>query len=96
MNKTLVAVASIALAASATSAAAGGSTKGTGGYNGVAQTGLSTERAGGSTKGTGGMNGVSRAGLTPAGRQAQAVDARQTSMKVLSVTLPAKVDVAPR
>lgn len=91
MTKTFSTLASIALIAMSTSAFAGGSTKGTGGYNGVAKTGMASERFGGSTKGTGGLNGVSRTGLS-------ASDTRmsQTSMKVLSVTLPTKPDVAGR
>jgi hypothetical protein len=64
MTKTLFVIASIALIATATSAAAGGSTKGTMGYNGVARTGLSSERLGGSTKGTMGTNGVATTGLS--------------------------------
>lgn len=106
MNKTLFVLASVAViaTATATSAAAGGSTKGTGGINGVAQTGLTAERTGGSTKGTGGMNGVSSAGLVTG--QAQAIDAcaaqkpticpLRTSMKVLSVVVPAKADAVSR
>lgn len=103
MSKTIFILASVALIATATSAAAGGSTKGTGGMNGVAQTGLSSERAGGSTKGTGGINGVSSAGRVAA---AQAIDAcapqklsvcaPHGSMKVLSVIVPAKADAAAR
>ena len=84
MNKTLIVLSSVAFIATATSAAAGGTTKGTGGINGVARSGLTSERLGGSTKGTGGMNGVSTSGLSPAARPAQA------GLTVLSVTLPAK------
>lgn len=104
MNKTLFVLASVAVIATATSAAAGGSTKGTGGLNGVAQTGLSAERMGGSTKGTGGTNGVSAAGLAVG--PAQTIDAcaaqkptlcpSRTSMKVLSVVVPAKADAVSR
>lgn len=94
MNKTLFGLASIAFVAMATSASAGGSTKGTGGCNGVAQTGLVSERIGGSTKGTGGVNGVSQTGL--AARRAIDVSSSQASMKVLSVTLPATSVVARR
>lgn len=102
MNKTLFVLASVAVIATATSAAAGGSTKGTGGLNGVAQTGLSAERTGGPTKGTGGYNGVSSAGLASAG-QIDACASRKpficssrTSMKVLLVVLPAKADAVSR
>ena len=63
MNKSFCVLAGVALIATATSAAAGGSTKGTCGYNGVAKTGMTSERLGGSTKGTGGLNGVATTGL---------------------------------
>ncbi|KRB51135.1 MAG: hypothetical protein V4514_13510 [Pseudomonadota bacterium] len=102
MNKTLFVLASVAVIASATSAAAGGSTKGTGGLNGVAQTGLTAERAGGSTKGTGGVNGVSQAGLATVGQidacasRKPSVCPSRTSMKVLSVVLPTKADAVSR
>ncbi len=102
MNKTLFVLASVAVIATATSAAAGGSTKGTGGLNGVAQTGLSAERTGGPTKGTGGYNGVSSAGLASAGQidacaaQKPTICPSRTSMKVLSVVVPAKADAVSR
>lgn len=104
MSKTLFVLASVAVLATATSAAAGGSTKGTGGLNGVAQTGLVSERAGGSTKGTGGLNGVSSAGrvvvaaqvIDACGPGKSTVCAPQASMKVLSVIVPAKADAASR
>ena len=82
MNKNLFALTGIFVAA-ATAAAAGGSTKGTGGYNGSAKTGLTSERLGDPTKDMGALAAFSdlsaRAG--PA----------QASMDVVSITLPTEV-----
>lgn len=80
MNKTLFALASVFLAA-ATAATAGGSTKGTGGVNGRAKSGLTSERVDGPPKGL----GPSVLRTVPA-----AGSAAQASMNVISVSLPIK------
>lgn len=80
MNKTFVALASVFLA-TATAATAGGSTKGTGGLNGRAKSGLTSERVDGSPRGMGPSVPCS----VPA-----AGSASQASMNVISVSLPIK------